>query len=135
MPSCPPDIADHRRHVSLRNEVTRRDLFDRIAGGIGNRQCRINLNRVEAREVQLHPEVDQFGELGAQLIVIPRCLLRHTIERETESADFSQGAVGSYHDLDLCVAQVVQLLPYGVAVDNDVVVVDDDRPHLAKTLQ
>ena len=52
-----------------------------------------------------------------------------------QGANLSRSAIGSYHDLELRVAQVGQLLPHGMAVDDDVIVVDDDRRHLAETLQ
>ena len=82
MPSCTPDIADLGHLAGLRRQIARRDLLDRVAGGLADRQCHIDLDRVEAREVKIDAELDQLSELGAQFIVVPCCLLRDAIERE-----------------------------------------------------
>ncbi len=125
-----PDIArssDGRRRLRLRRRILH------LAGcHLPNAQADVDLDGVKAGQLHVEAEIDQVLEFDTELVLVPLGVCGDPIQRQANGPNLGRISVADNHDSDLVMACVSDCVPDGMAIDDHVLVVDDDRGDLAK---
>ena len=123
-----PDLADgcDRRALGRRNLLVLGDIELRKV----DVEKAINLDRIEAGELEVEAQIDKRFQLFAEPIVVPSGILGDPIKCEPESLDFRVCAIGHDDGCNLAASELAHSHPDGVPVHEDTMAVDDDRNDL-----
>ena len=92
----------------------------------------INLDRVEAGELEVEAQVDKLLHLIAESLVVPCSVAGDPIKRKSQGFNFRFCPVGNDDRVDFAATEFAHCLPDRVAVDDDTLAVDDYRNDLSE---